>query len=110
MCLSYPGRVMSVHEDCVLVDEDGRRRRASRLLIRDLHAGDWVIVAAGAVIERLEPREAEEIIETLDAAVAAEENAAEMAAVAAAAADAQREAAARAGRVAAYAIPTGGRS
>ena len=72
MCLSYPGRVMSVHDDCVLVDEDGRRRRASRLLIPDLRPGDWVLVAAGAVIERLDPREAEEIIATLDAAVAAE--------------------------------------
>jgi hydrogenase assembly chaperone HypC/HupF len=71
MCLSYPGRVMSVHEDCVLVDEDGRRRRASRLLVSDLQPGDWVIVAAGAVIERLDPREAGEIIATLDAAVAA---------------------------------------
>jgi len=71
MCLSYPGRVMSVHDDCVLVDEDGRRRRASRLLIPDLRPGDWVLVAAGAVIERLDPREAEEIIATLDAAVAA---------------------------------------
>ena len=72
MCLSYPGRVMSVHDDCVLVDEDGRRRRASRLLISDLQPGDWVLVAAGAVIERLDPREAEEIIATLDAAVAAQ--------------------------------------
>ena len=72
MCLSYPGRVMSVHDDCVLVDEDGRRRRASRLLIADLQPGDWVLVAAGAVIERLDPREAEEIIATLDAAVAVE--------------------------------------
>lgn len=73
MCLSYPGRVMSVHDDCVLVDEDGRRRRASRLLIPDLQPGDWVLVAAGAVIERLDPREAEEIVATLDAAVAAQD-------------------------------------
>ena len=72
MCLSYPGRVMSVHDDYVLVDEDGRRRRASRLLIPDLRPGDWVLVAAGAVIERLDAREAEEIIATLDAAVAAD--------------------------------------
>ena len=56
----------------VLVDQDGRRRRASRILGSDLKPGDWVIVAAGAVIERLDPREAEEIIETLNAAVAAE--------------------------------------
>lgn len=63
---------MSVHDDCVLVDQDGRRRRASRLLIPDLQPGDWVLVAAGAVIERLDPREAEEIVATLDAAIEAQ--------------------------------------
>jgi hydrogenase assembly chaperone HypC/HupF len=77
MCLSYPGRVMSVHEDCVLVDEDGRRRRASRLIIPDLQPGDWVLVAAGAVVERLDPREAEAIIAMLDAAAMRGERAAQ---------------------------------
>lgn len=72
MCISYPGRVMCVDPDGVLVDQAGRRRRASRILVPDLQPGDWVIVAAGTVIERLDPREAEQIAETLDAAVAAE--------------------------------------
>jgi hydrogenase maturation factor len=88
---------MSIDASGVLVDQDGRRRRASRILVPDLSPGDWVIVAAGAVIERLDPREAEEIVETLDAAVAAEYAAA-------------GEAAAVTVRDAADADTTGGRS
>ena len=59
MCLTLPGHVIEVDEGSALVELDGRRRRASTLLHPQVQAGDWVIVAAGTIIERLDPSEAD---------------------------------------------------
>lgn len=59
MCLTLPGRVIEVDEGSALVELDGRRRRASTLLHPGVQAGDWVFVAAGTIIERLDPSEAD---------------------------------------------------
>ena len=61
MCIAYPGRVIGVDPDGALVDCDGRRRRASLLLVPDVAVGEWVAVAAGTVIHRLDEPEALEI-------------------------------------------------
>lgn len=62
MCLDFPGRVIEVGTDyAVAVDCDGRLRRASTLLEPDLVIGDWVYVAAGTVVERLDDAQAQEI-------------------------------------------------
>jgi hydrogenase assembly chaperone HypC/HupF len=68
MCIASPARVMSVADDFVLLDQDGRRSRASRLLVPELEPGDWVVVATGTVIQRLEPDLAADLIATLDRA------------------------------------------
>ncbi|HYN70380.1 MAG TPA: HypC/HybG/HupF family hydrogenase formation chaperone [Candidatus Eisenbacteria bacterium] len=75
MRISYPGRVAYLDAHWVLIDQNGHRRRASRILAPHLQAGDWVYVAAGSVIEQLGPLEAAQIVETLDAEVAAEASA-----------------------------------
>jgi hydrogenase maturation factor len=54
VCLDYPGQVVERVTDRVLVDCAGRRLWASVLLCPDLVVGDWVYVAAGTVIERLD--------------------------------------------------------
>lgn len=72
MCLGFPGRVVDVDELGATVDTEGRRRRAATLLIPDLVPGDWVFVAAGTVVDRLDPDEAERIREILLEAIAAE--------------------------------------
>lgn len=61
MCLDFPGRVMEVGTDYALIDCDGRQRRASTLLCPDLTVGEWVYVAAGTVIERLDEVRARQI-------------------------------------------------
>jgi hydrogenase assembly chaperone HypC/HupF len=61
MCISYPGRVLAVDDAGATVETDGRRRRASTLIVPDVRAGDWVTVAAGTIVERLAPAEAREI-------------------------------------------------
>jgi len=70
MCLGFPGRVTAVDQGGVTIDTEGRLRRASTLLMPDIAVGDWVFVAAGTVIDRLEPDEATHIRETLLEAIA----------------------------------------
>jgi hydrogenase assembly chaperone HypC/HupF len=61
MCLDFPGRVVERNGDVAVVECDGRRRRASTLLYPDLEVGDWVYVAAGTVVERLDDESAQQI-------------------------------------------------
>ncbi len=72
MCIGFPGTVVTVDESGATVDQEGRLRRASTLLIPDIAPGDHVYVAAGSIVERLDPDEAEEIRATLLKAIALE--------------------------------------
>jgi hydrogenase assembly chaperone HypC/HupF len=73
MCVTYPGRVIDVSTDTATVDLDHRTRRASTVLTPDVAIGDWVIVAAGTILEILDPAEADEIITLLDSATSKED-------------------------------------
>ncbi|HSO29178.1 MAG TPA: HypC/HybG/HupF family hydrogenase formation chaperone [Candidatus Sulfomarinibacteraceae bacterium] len=77
MCIGFPGTVVSVDEFGATVDQEGRLRRASTLLIPDIALGDHVFVAAGSIVERLDPDEAELIRATLLQAIALEQDEAE---------------------------------
>ena len=55
MCIAFPGKVIALDWEGAVVDTEGRCRRASTLFLPDLAIGDWVTVAAGTVVERLEP-------------------------------------------------------
>lgn len=68
MCIAFPGRVIEVDASGALVETDGRRRRASVLLLPDIAVGEWVAVAAGTIVDRLDEREAAEIRALLDRA------------------------------------------
>jgi hydrogenase maturation protease len=61
MCLSYPAQVLSVDSSGAVVRGEHRDYRASTLLVPDVAPGDYVIVGAGTILERLEPDEAAEI-------------------------------------------------
>jgi hydrogenase assembly chaperone HypC/HupF len=73
MCLSFPGTVVDVDGGGALVETEGRRRRASTLLIPDVRSGDRVVVAAGTIVERLDAWEAAEIDALLRTAIAGQE-------------------------------------
>lgn len=64
MCLGIPGVVVEVHEYTAVVDFGGVKREVDRLLVPDVKPGDYVIVHAGAIISKLDPKEAEEVINT----------------------------------------------
>jgi hydrogenase assembly chaperone HypC/HupF len=68
MCLGFPGLVVDVDASGATIETDGRRRRANTLLAPDLAVGEWVFVAAGTVIDRLDPAEATFICDTLEMA------------------------------------------
>jgi hydrogenase assembly chaperone HypC/HupF len=72
MCIGYPGRVIAIDALGAIVETEGRRRRASTLLRPDIAIGDWVTVAAGTVVDRLEPGQATEIRALLNSAIDAE--------------------------------------
>lgn len=65
MCLGFPGLVVEIDAAGATVDTEGRRRRASILFMPDIAIGEWVYVAAGTIVERLDEREAREIRATL---------------------------------------------
>lgn len=60
MCLGYPARVLELDPAAAsaTVDDRGRHRHASTLLADQVAVGDWVLVAAGNVIRRLDPDDA----------------------------------------------------
>ncbi|HXU84609.1 MAG TPA: HypC/HybG/HupF family hydrogenase formation chaperone [Verrucomicrobiae bacterium] len=70
MCIAFPGVVVDVDPAGAVVETDGRRRRASTVFLPDIAVGDWVTVAAGTVVDRLDPDEAAEINRILRAAIA----------------------------------------
>jgi hydrogenase expression/formation protein HypC len=54
MCLVAPGRVVALDGSTATLDLDGRRRQASILMEPDVRVGDWVVVAGGAVLRRID--------------------------------------------------------
>jgi hydrogenase maturation factor len=70
VCLELPGRIVDLHGDVAVVDTEGRRVRATTLVVPDVAVGDWVVVVAGTIVDRLTPAEAGEIRATLLGAIA----------------------------------------
>ena len=68
MCVAYPALVLEVADEMALVEIDRRQRRASLMLVPEVVVGDWVIVAAGTVLEIVDPDEATEILAMLNEA------------------------------------------
>ena len=72
MCIGFPGQVTAVDPLGATVQTLDRTRRASTLLLPDIEVGDWVFVAAGTIVDRLDPAEAAEISRVLLEAIALE--------------------------------------
>lgn len=62
MCLAIAGQVVEICGEEAVIDYDGLRKRASTRLFPALVAGDYVLVHAGFVIQKLARQEAEELI------------------------------------------------
>jgi hydrogenase expression/formation protein HypC len=69
MCIGFPGRVVELDGSGAIVETDGRQRHVSILLLPDIAIGDFVTVAAGTIVDRLDPQEAAEIKHLLETAI-----------------------------------------
>ena len=65
MCVAMPARVVGIDEAGATVERAGRRLRAATLLLPEVEVGEWVMVAAGAIVQRLAPDEALQIRDAL---------------------------------------------
>ncbi|RLE76249.1 MAG: HypC/HybG/HupF family hydrogenase formation chaperone [Thermoprotei archaeon] len=62
MCLGVPARVVEVRGETALVDCGGYVREVDAILLPDVRVGDYVIIHAGAIIARIDEKEAIELI------------------------------------------------
>ncbi len=62
MCVAIPGRVIEVGDKDALVDFNGNRVRAVAGLV-PIAAGDYVLVHAGCILQKLAKREADDMME-----------------------------------------------
>ena len=65
MCVALPGKVISIKEGYATVDFSGNQVEAYTGLV-DVETGDYVLVHAGCVIQKMKQQEAEEIIELMN--------------------------------------------
>ena len=62
MCLAVPVKVLQIDGQKALVELGGLAREASLMLVPDTQVGDYVLLHAGFVIQKLDEREAEETL------------------------------------------------
>lgn len=73
MCLAVPMKLVSREDLKGVVELSGVQREISLMLLPEAEVGDYVLVHAGYAIARVDQREAEETLELLREALAAEE-------------------------------------
>jgi hydrogenase expression/formation protein HypC len=64
--MAYPGQIIDISDGVAVVEFSERRQRATLMLTPDASVGDWVIVAAGTVLEILEPADASDVRDMID--------------------------------------------
>lgn len=70
MCLAIPGTITALEQEEAVVDYGGTTRRASIRLMPESAVGDVVLVHAGFVIQKLDPKsgaELEALLKEIDA-------------------------------------------
>lgn len=72
MCLAVPMKLVSREDLKGVVELSGVRRDISLMLLPEAEVGDYVLVHAGYAIARVDEREAEETLQLLREALAAE--------------------------------------
>jgi len=62
LCLGIPAKVVKIEDDVAIVNYGGVLRKVDALLVPDIKEGDFVIVHAGAIIAKINEKEAKELI------------------------------------------------
>lgn len=58
MCLAIPGKIIEIKEDTAVIDYGSEQRNANTSLIDDLKVGEYVIVNAGFVMQKIPEKQA----------------------------------------------------
>ncbi len=67
MCLSIPGKIVSIDDDTAKVSIGGSEVEASLQLLDDVNIGEYVLVHSGFALERISDEEAHKMLETIRA-------------------------------------------
>jgi hydrogenase expression/formation protein HypC len=59
MCVSIPGRVVSIQNNQAEIDVLGARRMASTLMLPEVQVGDYVLTSAGMIAQIIDEDEAQ---------------------------------------------------
>lgn len=65
MCLAVPLRIISIEGKMGIGELGGVKRKISLMLLDKVKVGDYVLLHAGFAINRLETKEAEELLQLL---------------------------------------------
>ncbi|MCI4439255.1 HypC/HybG/HupF family hydrogenase formation chaperone [archaeon] len=66
MCLGIPGKVEAIEGKEAVVDVGGVKRKVRLDLVEGLNQGDYVIVHAGFVIQKLTEEEAKDLFDAIE--------------------------------------------
>ena len=64
MCVALPGKVIEIKDRDAVVDFNGNQVTARARLV-DVKVGDYVLVHAGCVIQKVTPQDAEDLAELM---------------------------------------------
>jgi hydrogenase expression/formation protein HypC len=64
MCLAIPVQIVSIENNRAKVFQNGVEYEAGTALVEDLQVGDWVLMHAGFILEKIDEDEAKRTIET----------------------------------------------
>ncbi|MFW6369835.1 MAG: HypC/HybG/HupF family hydrogenase formation chaperone [Bacteroidota bacterium] len=65
MCLSIPGKILSIEGDKAFVSIQGNKVEVSLQLLDDVKVGDYVLVHVGFALEKICDEEAQEMLAVL---------------------------------------------
>lgn len=65
MCVALPGKVTVVEQDTAVVDFHGNLVKARTGLV-DVAVGDYVLVHAGCILQKVRPQEAGDLQDLMD--------------------------------------------
>ena len=65
MCLAVPMQVKTIEDEVAICEIDGVQREASLMMLDDVKIGDYVLIHAGFVIEKIDDGEAQLTLKAL---------------------------------------------
>ena len=66
MCLAIPGKIISIDDDQAVIDYNGETRTAGTALLPNVAVGEYVIVSAKMIMQKVPEDEAKKTLELWD--------------------------------------------